>query len=77
MKKLKEELTSKMHSEFTISKETEVKHKAGSMWSVAGFDCDDVTMKRWCISYGLTISQAMKYKVYWQKLAEQNKVRKE
>lgn len=70
MKKLKEELTSKMHSEFTISKETEVKLKAGSMWSVAGFDCDEATMKRWCKAYGITISQALKYKGYWSKLSE-------
>jgi len=63
MKKLKEELTSKMHSEFTISKES-------SMWSVAGFDCDDVTMKRWCDAYGITLQQAMKYKDFWRKLSK-------
>ena len=68
MKKLKEELTSKMHSEFTISKEAEVKLKAGSMWRVAGFDCDDVTMKKWCDAYGITSQQAMKYKDFWRKL---------
>lgn len=76
MEKLKEELTTKMHSEFNVSMDTEIRHRAGSLWSVIGFDSDKATMKKWCISYGLTISQAMKYKVYWQKLAEQNKVRK-
>ncbi|WP_092113496.1 hypothetical protein [Prevotella sp. KH2C16] len=70
MKELKEELTAKMHSEFTVSKETEIKHKAGSMWSVAGFDCDGTTMKEWCGFYGITPQQALKYKDYWRKLSE-------
>lgn len=70
MKKLKEELTEKMHSEFTVSKETEIELKAGSMWATAGFGCDDATLCKWCKSYGITTQQAMKYKEYWQKLSK-------
>lgn len=70
MKEPKEELTAKMHSEFTVSKETEIRHKAGSMWSVAGFDSDEGTMKRWCDAYGITIQQALKHKAFWEALSE-------
>lgn len=70
MDNLKEEFTTKMHSEFTISKETDIKLKAGSMWSVAGFNCDGETMEKWCKAYGITIQQAMKYKDYWKKISK-------
>ena len=36
--KLKEELTEKMHSEFTIDEETDQKHRAGTVWTLVGFD---------------------------------------
>lgn len=35
---MKDELTEKMHSEFTVSEETDQKHRAGCVWGVAGFD---------------------------------------
>lgn len=70
MKKLKEELTEKMHSEFSVDAETEIKHKAGSMWATAGFACNDATLRKWCKSYGITTQQAIKYKEYWKKLSK-------
>ena len=35
---LQDELTAKMHSEYTISPETEIKHKAGCVWDILKWD---------------------------------------
>lgn len=62
---MKEELTELMHSEFTVDEETNIQLKAGSMWSVAGFDCNRRTLNKWCRAYGITMKQALYWKKYW------------
>ena len=52
---LLDELTEKMHSEFTIDEETEKKHRAGSVWTLS-------------IRYGIDYETAMKWKDYWLNL---------
>lgn len=69
MKKLKEELTEKMHSEFQVDEQTDLKLKVGSMWEVAGFDCTHETLLHWCKAYGIAEEQALRWKGYWQNLS--------
>ena len=38
---MQEDLTEAMHSEFTISKATEIKHQAAALWRVVGFDASE------------------------------------
>lgn len=68
MKRLKEELTEKMHSEFTVSRETDQKHRAGCVWGVAGFDAPRKDIEHWAGRYGVTYDTCMKWKAYWKNL---------
>jgi len=64
-KELKEELTTLMHSEFTIDAETEIMHKAWTAW-----ECIDsniahnrpADVDRECKYYGITIEQLNQHK---------------
>lgn len=67
-KKLKEELTAKMHSEFTISKETGIEHRAGVVWGQLPVHPKRSEVEELCKLYGITYEQAMKYKAEWQML---------
>ena len=55
---MQEELTTLMHSEFTIDKATEIRHKAGALWRVVGFDASEEEVLRDCETYGITVAQA-------------------
>lgn len=68
MKQYPEELTAKMHSEFTIDKDTEIKHKAGIIWLHFNHISDD-EKKKFCEDYGITWEQALKWKDYWLRLS--------
>ena len=65
---LKEELTEKMHSEFTVDDKTEKKHRAGCVWGVAGFDASRTDIEHWAGVYGVTYEICMKWKGYWKNL---------
>ena len=73
-KRLREELTSKMHDEFTIPKEIDEKHRAGCMW---GFWCDNNSsekeIRKWAKHYSISYETAMKWKDYWLRLNENKK----
>lgn len=71
--KLKEELTEKMHSEFTVDAETEKKHRAGCVWGVAGFDAEKKDIEEWAAFYGVTYDICMEYKSYWHNLHQNNR----
>ena len=73
MKRLKEELTEKMHSEFTVSRETDQKHRAGCVWGVAGFDAPRKDIEHWAGRYGVTYDTCMKWKAYWRNLHQNSK----
>lgn len=67
---MKEELTTKMHSEFSVDKNTEIKHKVGCILEVAikmnKTSVRDVT--EIANRYGLTYDDVQKWKTYWLKL---------
>jgi hypothetical protein len=66
--KLKEELTEKMHSEFTIDEETDQKHRAGTVWTLVGFDATKEDITHWAGRYGTTYEKCMEWKAYWKNL---------
>lgn len=45
---MEEQLTAKMHSEFTITKEEEQKQRVGCVWGVVGFDAPKEKMCQGC-----------------------------
>ena len=66
---MKEELTTKMHSEFSVSEETEIKLRAGNIWNNFK-DAPKSEQLRLCKVFGITWEQAMKYKTFWLSLSK-------
>ena len=67
---MEDELTEKMHSEFKVSKETDIRHRAGCVWCVLhdiGKTEDKELVAYESQMYGITYEQAMKWKDYWLK----------
>ncbi len=62
---MKEELTEKMHSEFVISKETEIRHRAGCVWLVLDRSATKEQVTEEAKKHGITYEAAMKYRDYW------------
>lgn len=73
---MKEELTTKMHSEFTVSKETEVCLRAGCVWLVVDFGAKKEDVTDAAREYGITYDAAMKYRDYWREKKEETNRRK-
>ena len=71
-----EELTTKMHSELSVSRETEVCHRAGCVWLVVNFDASKELVTAAAKDYGITYEAAMKYRDYWRKKKEETKRRR-
>lgn len=67
--KLKEELTTSMHSEFTVSKEIDLKHKAFSVLTLSGIK-DVQQIKYWCSIYEVPIRIVMSYLPEFRVLSE-------
>ena len=65
---MEKQLTAKMHSEFTITKEEEQKHRAGCVWDVVLFDAPREKIEHWASRYGVTYEECMKWKSYWKNL---------
>jgi hypothetical protein len=49
----------------TVDAETEIKHKAGCVWKLLGLQYTQPQLARYCVLYGITIEQALKWKNYW------------
>lgn len=67
---MKDEFTAKMHSEFSVSPETEIKHRAGCVWQLLSWRNqieNEQAIREVSIMYGITYEQAMKWKDYWLK----------
>ena len=67
---MEDELTAKMHSEFRVSKETDIRHRAGCLWAVLhdiGKTDDKEQILYEAKMYGITYDQAMMWKDYWLK----------
>ena len=60
-----DELTAKMHSEFTVSKETRIMLKAGCVWESVSPKASKEEIEKWATLYGITYADAMKYKSEW------------
>ena len=66
---MKEELTKKMHSELSVSKDIEIKHKAGCVWDILKVKHpSEKEIKDRCKSYGISYEDAMKWKDFWIRL---------
>lgn len=74
---MEDELTAKMHSEFTVSKRIEIKHKAMCVWMIAGINADSRTLSRLCKTYGITEKNAMEWKDYCEQLNIKNAMGKQ
>lgn len=59
---MKEELTTAMHSEFNVDIETDIKHKAFSVWKQLSFNAENEVILKRAESFGITLEQALKYK---------------
>lgn len=77
IKPTKEELTEKMHSEFTVSKETEVRLRTGCVWDVTKYDrtkgnfvWSEEAVRKEAASYGISYEDCMKHKEYWRRIVE-------
>lgn len=65
---MKEELTEKMHSEFSVDAETETLHRCITLWCYAGADETKPGFADLCASYNLSVEVALKNKEYCLKL---------
>lgn len=63
---LKEELTTKMHSEFTVSKETEIKHLCFT--ALNDLSNYDYTIQEVSKIYGVSVAKINEYKAEFDKL---------
>ena len=75
--KLKEELTEKMHSEFTVTKEEEKQLRSGCVWRVSKYDrkkgdfiWTEEEVRKEAKSYCISYKTCMEYKEYWKRLVE-------
>lgn len=64
-----EELTTKMHKEFEITKDVEIRHRAGCVWNIVDYDAPKEKVTEAAKRYGITYDAAMKYRDYWCKNA--------
>lgn len=64
-KDCKEELTEKMHSEFTVSEETRKKLKAGCVWESVPANATKSEIMKFAKMYGVSYEDCMKYRSEW------------
>jgi hypothetical protein len=69
---MKEELTTKMHSEFKVSAETDTKHRVFTLLTLTGTE-DKRLMKKWLSLYDVTFNQVTKYLEEFISLGKKNK----
>lgn len=62
-----DELTEKMHSEFSVDEETEIKHKAGVIWRDYPNSSEEF-QRQYCKDMGITWEQCLRWKDYWLSL---------
>lgn len=59
-----------MHSEFIISPETEIKHKAGCVWDILKWDATKEEIEHEASIYGITYEDCMKWKKHMLRFFE-------
>lgn len=72
---MEDEFTEKMHSEFTVDDETDKKHRVGCVWRLIGFEPSKDKLEYWANSYGVSVSDCMKWKSYWENLHQNSRRR--
>lgn len=65
---LKEELTTKMHSEFSVSPETEIKLRCGCVWDDLDGNASRAEIEKEASLYGVTYEQCLEWKSYWERV---------
>jgi hypothetical protein len=77
---LQDELTAKMHSEFTVSKETEIQLRAGCVWHWFYFDYEkgdykwtEEEIRKQAEKYGISYEECMMHKDYWMQIVLKNR----
>ena len=60
-----DELTEKMHSEFTVSRETRICLKAGCVWESVSPNASREEIESKAFWYGITYDDVMRYKHEW------------
>lgn len=68
---MQDELTEKMHAEFTISEEDEKKLRAGCVWNMLTPNPSREEIEKMAESYSIDYETAMKWKDYWIELRKQ------
>ena len=58
---MQDELTEKMHSEFTISEQDEIKHRCWSALEMINNIQDEVQVEYWADSYDVSVADVKKY----------------
>jgi len=73
----KEELTEKMHSEFTVTKDEEIQLRAGCVWRLSKYDrtkgdfvWSEEEARKEAKKYGISYEDCMKHKEYWRRIVE-------
>ena len=74
---MKEELTEKMHSEFTVSKEIEKKHKVGSAIEMALLlkKNDRKSFEEELNNFNVTFEDYLKWREHWGRLGLKIEIR--
>lgn len=62
---MKEELTTKMHEELSVTNETDVRHKVGSVVTIMNL-MKDKELQDILKSYGVTKDDYDRWKDYWE-----------
>lgn len=63
---MKDELTAKMHSEFTVTKESEEQLKAGCIWLAwCDKDSSKEEVEKYAKQYSISYEAAMKWRDFW------------
>lgn len=66
---MEDELTDKMHDEFTVTKEDEGKLRAGCVWHVwCDRDFSREEIEKCAAYYSISYETAMKWRNYWLRL---------
>ena len=70
---IKDELTTSMHSEFSVSKEVDIKLRAGCVWTSIDGNASRKEIEKYALMYGITYEQCLEWKAYWDRIKLKNK----
>lgn len=73
MRELKEELTTLMHSEFTVSNDTDKKIRCWTALKSLNGNLENPGAGKECKSYGVTLEEAKSHLPEWLELTGRNK----